>query len=198
MSLKLYMYIYLVYSDLYMQRPTSSTGDPMVRKLVSYRLADDLQQALKERASSEGISATELVNRLLRQGLGTSENATLSQRVSHLEQIVHQLEQRLAARVVNRGGQGGAIAPSPEAVVRRLIALEQKIDALTASGEAGGPSPQPSFEPVRRDQSQDVLEALGSPMSTLDPLVYGGEQSQEVVQMPLAALRKLLSLAPSD
>ncbi len=171
----------------------------MVRKLVSYRLADDLQQALKERASSEGISATELVNRLLRQGLGTeSENATLSQRVSHLEQMVHQLEQRLAAQVANRGGSGGAIAPSPEALVRRLIALEQKIDALTASGEAGSPSPKPSFQPVRRDRSQDVLEAPSPPMSTLDPLVYGGEQSQEVVQMPLAALRKLLSLAPSD
>ena len=49
----------------------------MSRKLVSYRLADDLQQALKERASLEGISATELVNRLLRQGL-TSQDTPLT------------------------------------------------------------------------------------------------------------------------
>jgi plasmid stability protein len=171
----------------------------MVRKLVSYRLADDLQQALKARASSEGISATELVNRLLRQGLGAeAEDAALPQRVSHLEQIVHQLEQRLATQGTNQGLSGGAIAPLPEALVRRLIALEQKIDALTATGESSGPRPKPSFQPVRRDQCQDVLEAPGPAMSTLDPLAYGGEQSQDVVQMPLAALRKLLSLAPPD
>jgi plasmid stability protein len=171
----------------------------MVRKLVSYRLADDLQQALKARASSEGISATELVNRLLRQGLGEeSENAALPQRLSHLEQIVHQLEQRLAAQGADLELAKGAIAPSPEALVRRLIALEQKIDALTAGGESGSQGPKPSFQPVRREEAGGGLEVSSPLMSTLDPLAYGGEQSQDVVQMPLAALRKLLSLAPPD
>ena len=41
----------------------------MSRSLVSFRLADDLKLALKEKAGAEGISTTELVNRLLRQGL---------------------------------------------------------------------------------------------------------------------------------
>ena len=61
----------------------------MSRKLVSYRLADDLQQALKERASLEGISATELVNRLLRQGLTSQDtlSPTTETRLSRLEQV---------------------------------------------------------------------------------------------------------------
>ncbi|NET63798.1 MAG: ribbon-helix-helix protein, CopG family [Moorea sp. SIO1G6] len=41
----------------------------MSRKLVSFRLSEDLAQALKERAEEKGISVTELINRLLRQGL---------------------------------------------------------------------------------------------------------------------------------
>ena len=41
----------------------------MSRSLVSFRLADDLKLALKEKAGAEGISTTELVNRLQRQGL---------------------------------------------------------------------------------------------------------------------------------
>jgi hypothetical protein len=83
----------------------------MSRKLVSYRLADDLQQALKERASLEGISATELVNRLLRQGLSPQDalSPSTETRLSRLEQVMHQLEERGKRHQRCRGRSLGAI-----------------------------------------------------------------------------------------
>lgn len=62
------------------------------RRLVSFRLADDLKQALDERADHEGISTTELVNRLLRQGL-CAQQPTMhnDDRLANLEGTVRQI-----------------------------------------------------------------------------------------------------------
>jgi hypothetical protein len=46
----------------------------MEKKLVSFRLPDDLMQGLKAKAETEGVSVTELVCRFSRQGLQATTN----------------------------------------------------------------------------------------------------------------------------
>ncbi|MBE9157250.1 hypothetical protein IQ265_10505 [Nodosilinea sp. LEGE 06152] len=173
----------------------------MSRKLVSYRLADDLQQALKERAGSEGISATELVNRLLRQGLADDAGDTIQQRMSQLEQVLHQLEKRVADQSVGDRAEGRLAAPVSDALGVRLLALEQRLDALTTGVEEGCRSLKQLSLMVHDMAASGPSHALGQPspyVSTPEPNAYSPELSQDVVQMPLAALRKLLGSDPSD
>jgi hypothetical protein len=86
-----------------------------------------------------------LVNRLLRQGLaaespGDRTQQQVSQRVSQLEQMLHQLEKRVANRVPDqpaddRGEDG--LSLTSDGIGGRLVALDQRLDALTTSVEQG-------------------------------------------------------------
>jgi hypothetical protein len=163
----------------------------MSRKLVSYRLADDLQQALKERASLEGISATELVNRLLRQGLTSQDtlSPTTETRLSRLEQVMHQLEER-----VKGIDDAEAVRSVPSGVGNRLQEVEKKLDALTAGVEEGCRSlrrlnqvVQATLPPEQHQQTAAIHRGDSS-----EPNTYGGGSSQDVVPVSLEALRQLL------
>lgn len=57
------------------------------RKLVSFRLPEDLMQELRDRSDSDGISVTELVCRLLRQGL----QSNMDDRIAALESEIQEL-----------------------------------------------------------------------------------------------------------
>jgi hypothetical protein len=59
------------------------------KKLVSFRLPEDLLEALRERADQDNTTVTELVCRLMRQGLQTSPD----DRISALEDEVRELRQ---------------------------------------------------------------------------------------------------------
>lgn len=59
------------------------------KKLVSFRLPEDLLDALRERADQDNTTVTELVCRLVRQGLQTSAD----DRISALEEEVRELRQ---------------------------------------------------------------------------------------------------------
>lgn len=59
------------------------------KKLVSFRLPEDLLDALRERADQDNTTVTELVCRLVRQGLQTSTDS----RISALEDEVRELRQ---------------------------------------------------------------------------------------------------------
>jgi len=59
------------------------------KKLVSFRLPEDLLDALRERADQDNTTVTELVCRLVRQGLQTSAD----DRLSALEEEVRELRQ---------------------------------------------------------------------------------------------------------
>jgi hypothetical protein len=72
------------------------------RKLVSFRLPENLMQDLRERADSDSISVTELVCRLLRQGL----QAQVDDRIETLETEIRELRK---LKQVNLGG----ISPAP-------------------------------------------------------------------------------------
>jgi hypothetical protein len=65
----------------------------MDRKLVSFRLPEDLMQELRERAGMDGIAVTELVCRLLRQGLRTSLDDPKNERITALEDEIRELRQ---------------------------------------------------------------------------------------------------------
>ncbi|MGI0488274.1 DUF6364 family protein [Pantanalinema rosaneae CENA516] len=60
------------------------------KKLVSFRLPEDLIQQLKERADQENTSVTELVCRFLNQGLQTSTD----DRITKLEAEIQKLRQQ--------------------------------------------------------------------------------------------------------
>ncbi|MBE9141415.1 hypothetical protein IQ254_30200 [Nodosilinea sp. LEGE 07088] len=175
----------------------------MNRKLVSYRLADDLQAALKTRASREGISATELVNRLLRQGLAMDVATDgMQQRVSQLEHLLHQLERRVVVQAVGDGQ--GAVADCPgepamaaaDGLPTRLLALEQKLDALTMGVEEGRHYLQQLHRSVLGISALEMPQGSAPSVPKLSipaPSIYPPERSEEVVQLPLATLRKLLA-----
>jgi hypothetical protein len=62
------------------------------KKLVSFRLSEELLDSLKDRADEDGVTVTELVTRLLKQGLQTSENdriAALEEEIKKLHQFKH-------------------------------------------------------------------------------------------------------------
>ncbi len=78
----------------------------MDRKLVSFRLPEDLMQDLRERAGIDGIAVTELVCRLLRQGLRTSTD----DRVAALEDEIRELRQ---LQQINFTNVASAAPPAP-------------------------------------------------------------------------------------
>ncbi|MBF2029970.1 MAG: hypothetical protein IGS48_24995 [Oscillatoriales cyanobacterium C42_A2020_001] len=104
------------------------------KKLVSFRLPEDLLDALRSRADEENTTVTELLCRLVRQGLQTSPD----DRLSALEEEVRELRQ---LKQVNFGN----ISPVPiyapllpqNVVTEPDTETKQRILRLEAQMEAG-------------------------------------------------------------
>ncbi len=83
----------------------------MSKSQINFRLPDSLIAALKDRASEEGITSTELAIRLLEAGLGlpSSEFANdesrieecISMAIAPLQSQVTELQQRIDERIRN-------------------------------------------------------------------------------------------------
>lgn len=101
----------------------------MSRSLVSFRIADDLKLALKEKASAEGISTTELVNRLLRQGLSDNKvgfSFSMENRLSELEKTVQNI-----LKMFEFERQKRETFSQPDYLLeRRLIDVEEKLQQM--------------------------------------------------------------------
>lgn len=139
----------------------------MSRSLVSFRLADDLKLALKERANTEGISITELVNRLLRQGL-TDECKGISSedRLSVLESTVQHLLRMLEFEQLKRETFFRTNSPSEE----RLTEIEEKLQQIASDFEErrqkveslvrgkidGMEQGQGTYQDIKSDESVEV------------------------------------------
>ncbi|AOY82879.1 MULTISPECIES: ribbon-helix-helix protein, CopG family [Moorena] len=102
----------------------------MSRKLVSFRLSEDLAQALKDRAEEKGISVTELINRLLRQGLETDDS--VEERLTVVESSVENLRKQtnvtdlaLAIQGVAQSLGGSTVPKTDSHVERRLDELQE-------------------------------------------------------------------------
>ena len=96
----------------------------MSRSLVSFRIADDLKLALKEKASAEGISTTELVNRLLRQGLSDDKvGFSMENRLSELEKTVQNILKMLEFERQKRE----TFSQPDYFLERRLMDVEEKL-----------------------------------------------------------------------
>jgi plasmid stability protein len=131
------------------------------RKLVSFRLPDDLMQELRERADSDNVSVTELVCRLLRQGLQSGGNervpTLVDERIANLEAEIHELRQVRPVGInpvpptpVYALLTQSAIAHESAIETReRLTRLEQMMEKFmsTQSGcEISHPSPDQAFD----------------------------------------------------
>lgn len=104
----------------------------MSRSPVSYRLADDLKLALKEKASAEGISTTELVNRLLRQGLSDNKvGFSAENRLSELEKTVQSI-----LKMFEFERQKRETFSQPDYFLeRRLMDVEEKLQQMFVKEE---------------------------------------------------------------
>ena len=104
----------------------------MDRKLVSFRLPEDLMQDLRDRAGNDGIAVTELVCRLLRQGLRTSTD----DRVAALEDEIRELRH---LQQINFSSVASAAPPTPVYMFPQPVAsresdseIKQRMDDLEA------------------------------------------------------------------
>ncbi|OLT61579.1 ribbon-helix-helix protein, CopG family [Moorena bouillonii] len=104
----------------------------MSRKLVSFRLSEDLAQALKDRAEEMGISVTELINRLLRQGLETDDS--VEDRLTVVEASVDKLIKQpnvndlaLVFQGVTQSPGGSPVPKTDSNVERRLNELQESL-----------------------------------------------------------------------
>lgn len=170
----------------------------MPRKLVSYRLADDLQQALKERASQEGISTTELVNRLLRNGLAEEAlektGPATEIRLKLLEEAVHHVIQRLdssgdvavsaskarpeiESKLSNMEVRLEKILIGVEESYRGIAQLARSVDATDNQASSRKPSKKAEASQSDAIPGQDWTHSY---------------QDQEIVPVSLEDLRKLL------
>lgn len=104
----------------------------MSRSLVSFRLADDLKLELKEKANAEGISTTELVNRLLRQGLSCDKvGFSMEGRLSELEDTVQNILKMFEFERRKRE----TFSRPDHFLDRRLMDLEEKIQQMSVDDE---------------------------------------------------------------
>jgi len=108
----------------------------MNRKLVSFRLPEDLIQDLREQAGVDGIAVTELVCRLLRQGLRTSTDAPENDRIAALEDEIRELRQ---LQQINFSNVASAAPPAPVYMFPQPVAtresdgeIKQRMDDLEA------------------------------------------------------------------
>ncbi|NEN95973.1 MAG: ribbon-helix-helix protein, CopG family, partial [Moorea sp. SIO3I7] len=100
----------------------------MSRKLVSFRLSEDLAQALKDRAEEKGISVTELINRLLRQGLETDDS--VEERLTVVQASVDKLRKQTNVTDLALAIQGVAQSLGVSPVPKTDSNLERRLDEL--------------------------------------------------------------------
>jgi len=124
------------------------------RKLVSFRLPDDLMQDLRERAEHEGISVTELVNRFLRQGLegGVDKRVEtlVDERIAPLNEQIQELKNKQSA-VMPTSPFFALLAQPPtqeseQDMKARLDRLEKMIELLASQNQTHGRSSPPELE----------------------------------------------------
>ena len=104
----------------------------MSRSLVSFRLADDLKLALKEKAGAEGISTTELVNRLQRQGLSCDKvGFSVEGRLSELENTIQDMLKRFEFDRLKRE----TLSHPNYSLDKRLMDVEGKLKKISVDEE---------------------------------------------------------------
>lgn len=106
------------------------------RKMVSFRLPEDLLQELRDRADEDGVPLTELVCRFLKQGLQSTGN----DRIATLEAEIKELKQ---SKQVHFGGvfptpMYPSLAPAmaaygDENFQQRILKLEAQMEELATN-----------------------------------------------------------------
>ncbi len=102
-----------------------------MKNQINFRLPDSLIAALKARAEAEGVTSTELVQRLLEIGLGLSSSELagndprIEERIaSQLVPLQSQLDERIEKRIASQ------LTPIQQEIEQRI---EQRIQAVIQS-----------------------------------------------------------------
>ncbi|NJO43086.1 MAG: hypothetical protein HC769_20725 [Cyanobacteria bacterium CRU_2_1] len=180
----------------------------MTRKLVSFRLADDVRQALKERAGTEGISITELINRLLRQSLFESStnsmnaNSTIEVRLSVLEVIIQEIIKRTDLGQPNTEWQTSSSSTQPrQEVEQKLVEMEERLEKMSAQLSAGVEESRQNLRQLAKAVAVAVAYEKNSAADNTEQEAWGNQKSQDTFQgyrsnstkpVSLNDLRKLL------
>ena len=82
------------------------------KKLVSFRMPEELIESLRERAGDDGISVTELVCRLLKKGLANSNDEVTEQVEALVDKRVATLETELR-ELKDKKSQVDSLVSSP-------------------------------------------------------------------------------------
>ncbi|MDY6939457.1 MAG: hypothetical protein SWY16_17535 [Cyanobacteriota bacterium] len=114
----------------------------MSKKMYSFRLPEELMEALREKADRDGVSATELVVRFIGQGLQNP----LDKRMATLEEEVKSLQQQQQTQT-NAAVPSPVVVLPPSALVPEANAslqvemakICQKIDAIEAKLDQQSP-----------------------------------------------------------
>jgi hypothetical protein len=128
-----------------MEYSTSNMDRKSDRKLVSFRLPEDLMQELRARAESDNISVTELVYRLLKQGL----HASVDDRIAALETEIRELRKLKQvnlssispAPVYTLLPHGGYPSEGDIEMKRRVAELETRMEEIATSFKHMGALP---------------------------------------------------------
>ncbi|MBE9041209.1 hypothetical protein IQ235_10505 [Oscillatoriales cyanobacterium LEGE 11467] len=105
----------------------------MSKKMYSFRLPEELMEALREKADRDGVSATELVVRFIRLGLQNP----LDKRMETLEEEVKSLQQQQQTQTKAAVASPMVLVP-PSALVpdanaslqSEMAKIRQKIDSI--------------------------------------------------------------------
>lgn len=133
------------------------------KKLVSFRLPEDLLEALRERADQDNTTVTELVCRLIRQGLQTSTD----DRISALEDEVRELRQLRQVNFSNLSPMPVYASLMPQNMMQaeadqetrlRIVRLETQMQAGMAKLEALMEEVLANRESNHRPRTQTVDE----------------------------------------
>lgn len=164
------------------ENPKTDMDKKPDRKLVSFRLPEDLMQELRDRADVDGISVTELVCRLLRQGLQASTDdrmATLEAEIRELRKLKQVNFNPIPPAPFYTLLPQGLVPPESDFETKRRIAdLEVRMEEVLNNVKSidALPAYLAKLEALLKEVQTSRVAAQNQPTNPQDPACQDAEQ----------------------